>query len=122
MKTNDIANYLLESSPIPQNSNTIIPGTSQLRNDYYTKVWPHGMTSDVTELSPKELQDLIVFQSESIEPRFLYLYIKQTEDNLALLEKEGQKNRVQDLKIRLAICYASLINADRLGKFVRVAA
>lgn len=119
MKTNDIANYLLESSPIPQNSNTVIPGTSQLRNDYYTKVWPHGMSSDVSELTPKEINDLIVFQTETIEPRFIYLYIKQSEDNLALLEKEGQKNRVQDLKIRIAICYASLIKADHLGKYVK---
>lgn len=118
-KIKSFANYLLEDGAIIQSSNTVIPGTQLLRNDFYTKVWPVGVSADFTTLTPKEIYDLIVFQSETIEPNFLYQYIKQTEDNLALVEKQGQGNRAQDLKIRLGICYASIVNADRLGKFTK---
>ena len=119
MDTNSLANYLLEDGNIVQNGSTVIQGTQDLRNDYYTKVWPHGVASDLTELTPKEISDLIVFQSEAVEPRFLYLYIRQTEDNLATVEKLGQKNRAEDLKIRLAICNASLAFADKLGQYTK---
>jgi len=118
LKNHSIANYLLEDGSINQsNVTTSIPATSTLRNDYGEKIFPHGTSSDLTLATPKEIQDLIVFMSETGNPRLISNYIKQTEDNLATVEKLGQKNRVQDLKIRLGITYAALALCDRLGKY-----
>jgi len=118
LKSQTIANYLLEDGAIIQTPGSVsIPGTSTLRNDYGEKIFPHGFVSDTTLLTPKEIQDVIVFMSETGNPRLISNYIKQTEDNLATVEKLGQKNRVQDLKIRLGITYAALALCDRLGKY-----
>lgn len=119
LKSQSIANYLLEDgSPNQSNVTTSIPGTTPLRNDYGEKIFPHGFTTDTTLLSPKEIQDVIVFMSETGNPDHVAKYIKQTEDNLATVEKQGQKNRVEDLKIRLAIAYAALSMCDRLGRYI----
>lgn len=118
-KTHNLANYLLEDGAVNQAGvSTEIQGTQELRNDYGPKIFPHGFTTDTTLLSPKEIQDVIVFMSETGNPDLIAKFIKQTEDNVATLEKLGQKNRIQDSKIRLGIAYAALSLCDRLGKYV----
>ena len=123
-KTHNIANYLLNEGA--DDTTTRAPGvggvtlpstTQQLRDDYGAKIWPHGITTDFTLLSPKELQDLIVYLGETGNPDLIAKYIKQTEDNLSVIEKEGQRNRAQDLRIRLSIAYAGLAISDRLGRY-----
>lgn len=119
-KNHNLANYLLNETTSPTHfTGVTLPSTTQvLRDDYGPKIWPHGVTTDFTTLSPKELQDLIVYLGETGNPDFIAKYIKQTEDNLSVIEKEGQKNRAQDLRIRLSIAYAGLAISDRLGRYM----
>lgn len=119
-KYQDLANYLLNETTSPAHYVGVSsPSTTQdLRDDYGEKIFPHAFTTDTTTLSPKEIQDVIVFMSETGNPDLIVKFIKQTEDNLATVEKLGQKNRVEDLKIRLAIAYAGLALCDRLGKYI----
>lgn len=122
MNTKLIAEYLLNETTSPAHFTGVdLPSTTQLlRDDYHSKVWPHGITTDFTLLTQKEIQDLIVYLGETGNPDELAKYIKQNEDNLAALEKSGQLNRVQDLKIRLAISYAGLALTDRLGRYIHL--
>lgn len=103
--------YVVESSATVSS-----PGGDLIRNDYVEKVFQKGFTSDTTTLSPKEIADQVIHMT-TVEPRLLDLYIKQAEDNAEYFEKVGQKNRVADLKIRLAMAKLALASADYLGKF-----
>ena len=92
------------------------PGTDIIQNDYARTIFPYAFTVDCTTLSPKEISDAVLTVSLA-NPQYIKIFIDQAQDALATFEKLGQKNRVDDLKIRLEICKQALENADKLGKF-----
>lgn len=102
-KLYDLANYLLGESTALVGT----PGTDIVRNDFGEKVLPHGFTADTTLLSDKEIEDAIIVMSQS-SIRLLKSYKNQIEDTIETVKKLGQKNRLNDLKIRLYMAEEAL--------------
>lgn len=98
-----IANYFLgeEYQVTPGAGANTVPNTGILRNDF-NSIFPHGFTTDATMLSEKELEGVIEVVASN-DFRHLNGYKKQCEDNIATLKTMGQKNRIDDLEVRLFI-------------------
>lgn len=90
------------------------PGTDVIRNDFGQQLLPHAFTSDCTLLSPQEISDAAVHVSR-YSSELIVKYIHQLEDDIGTCEKLDQKNRVADLKIRLAIAKLALEIAESQG-------
>lgn len=93
-----------------------IPGTGAIRNDFGSKVFPEGFTSDCTELSPKEIADTIVYLT-TVDPRLINLCLKQISDAIVTCKQMGQDIRVADLKIRQFVLSMALYKNDYLGQY-----
>ena len=96
-----IANYFLgeEYTLAPTGNGVAVPNTDMLRNDY-SSIFPHGM-GDSTLMTQKEIESTIDTLANTNDLRHLLGYQKQAEDNLETLRRNGQKNRIDDLNVRL---------------------
>jgi hypothetical protein len=96
-----IANYFLgeEYTLAPTGNGVAVPNTDMLRNDY-TSIFPHGM-GDSTLMTQKEIESTIDTLANTNDLRHLLGYKNQAEDNLETLRRNGQKNRIDDLNVRL---------------------
>lgn len=90
------------------------PGTDVIRNDFGQQLLPLGFASDCTLLSPQEISDAATHMSR-YSSELIVKYIHQIEDDVGTCEKLDQKNRVADLKIRLAIANLALKIAETQG-------
>jgi len=97
-----IANYFLgeEYEVTPGAGDSTIPGTQILRNDF-NKIWPQGFTADATQLTDKEVEGIIPVLAASNDLRMLTGWKNQAEDNLVVLRKLGQTNRIDDMNVRI---------------------
>ncbi len=105
----DIANYLLgeEYSVTPGAGSNTIPATDILRNDF-NKIWPVGFPADATQMTEKQLEDTVPLLAQNTL-LLLQSCKNQYEDNLETLKRLGQKNRVDDLNIRLFLIEKAIL-------------
>lgn len=96
-----IANYFLgeEYTLAPSGNGVAVPNTDVLRNDY-ASIFPQGL-GDTTLLTEKECGAIIDTLANCNDLRHLVGYKKQAEDNMVTLRTLGQKNRIDDLNVRL---------------------
>lgn len=95
----------------------VVDGKSDLiPNDLGPHLLPLGFTVDCTLLTPQEITDTAIHVSR-YEPVKIAKWINQLSDAISSVEKLGQKNREEDLKVRLAIASLALKMADKKGEF-----
>lgn len=111
----NIANYLLgeEYEVTPGAGSNTIPGVGLLRNDF-NKIWPVGFTADTTTISEKEAEDVVnVLATNTLA--LLQGYKNQCEDNIETVRKLGQKNRLDDLLIRLHLVEKAIFLKNQMA-------